>query len=505
MQMGENVIEMSKINKSFSGVKVLYDVDFELKKEVLGLVGKNGAGKSTLMKILFGVEKADSGSLKILEEQFDPTRPVKGQNRNIAMIFQEFSLIPTLTVAENVFLYNLQKNKFGLLDKNSCRKEAQKILKSLHVKIDPDVKINELSVAEKQSVEIAKAFSEQKKILIMDEPTAALSSDQIDLLFQIIRKLKSQGISIVYISHNLRQIFEICDRIMVIKDGRNVFTCNTDETDMENVISGITGLEQSKIGAQIKAETSEKKITKDITPLLKVEHLRYGNKVLDVSFALYPGEILGIAGLTGSGRTEILESIFGVNKDLSGKIIIKGEEFKKPTPKKALEKGLILIPDERQVKGLVLGHSVMHNIILPILHKLKELLFLNRKKSRTVAKELVGKLNVVTAGIDQKVVSLSGGNQQKVVLSKAISTDSNILLLDDPILGIDVESKQEIAKIIKNYVASGQSAAILVSSELEMISEVCDRVLVVRDGKVLNELQKSKGEDLSEAKLLSLV
>jgi ribose transport system ATP-binding protein len=503
--MSKNIIEMSKINKSFSGVQVLYNVELELKKEVLGLVGKNGAGKSTLMKILFGVEKADTGTLKIFGEQFDPTRPLKGQNRNIAMIFQEFSLIPTLTVAENIFLYNLHKNKIGFLDKDRCRKDAQKILNSLHVKIDTDVKVNELSVAEKQSVEIAKALSEQKKILIMDEPTAALSSDQIDFLFQIIRKLKAQEISIVYISHNLRQIFEICDRIMVIKDGRNVFTRNTNETDMKNVIIGITGLEQTRAVAQIKAETSIKKDSMDLAPLLNVEHLSYGNKVFDVSFPLYPGEILGVAGLTGSGRTEILESIFGVNKDISGRIFINGEELKNNTPKRALEKGLILIPDERQIKGLVLGHSVMYNIILPILNKLKEFLLLNKKKSRSVTKELVGKLNVVTTDIDQKVLSLSGGNQQKVVLSKAISTDSNILLLDDPFLGIDVESKQEIAKIIKSFVASEQSAAILVSSELEMISEICDRVMVLRDGKVLNELQKSKGDDLSESKLLSLV
>jgi ribose transport system ATP-binding protein len=505
MYMRENVIEMFKINKSFSGVKVLFDVDLELKREVLGLVGKNGAGKSTLMKILFGVEKADSGILRILEEEFDPSKPVKGQNRNIAMIFQEFSLIPTLTVAENIFLYNLQKNRFGLLDKESCRREAQEVLQSLHVKIDPDIRINELSVAEKQSVEIAKALSEQKKILIMDEPTAALSSDQINFLFEIIRKLKVQEIAIVYISHNLRQIFEICDRIMVIKDGRNVFNSETANTDMESVIRGITGVEQYRVRTQIDGKIGKIPIKKKLAPLLEIRNLHYGGKVRDVNFSLYPGEILGIAGVTGSGRTEILESIYGIHRTFTGKIFIKGEEFKKPNPKRALQKGLILIPDERQVKGLVLGHSVMHNMILPILYVLRKLFFLNIGKSRAISKDLVGKLNIVTAGIDQRVMSLSGGNQQKIVLSKAISTDSNILLLDDPILGIDVESKQEIANIIKNYVASGQNAAILVSSELEMISDLCHRILIVRDGIVVNELEKNGSGELSEAKLLSLV
>jgi ribose transport system ATP-binding protein len=504
--MGSDAARMEGIDKSFSSVQVLFDVGLVLKPhEVLGLVGKNGAGKSTLMKILYGVERADRGTITALGESYDPTRIHKGQSKNIAMIFQEFSLIPTLNVAENIFLSQLQKTRLGLLDKGQCRIEAGDLLKTLHLDIDPDVYVHELSVAEKQSVEIAKALSEQKKILIMDEPTAALTSDQVSHLFRILRNLKEQGISIIYISHNIRQIFEICDRITIIKDGRNVHTSHTGETNTDAVIGGITGTTQAELGEQIRERTKEARIRRNLQPLLKVDNLHFQHKVKGVSFEIYPGEIVGIAGLTGSGRTEILEAIYGINTIREGRIFVDGEEVRRLKPYRALRKGVILIPDERQVKGLILEHSVMYNMILPILRKIRGFLFLRPKKGRTVSRELARRLNVVASSIDQRVASLSGGNQQKVVLSKAISTDSKILLLDDPTLGVDVESKQEIAKIVREYVASGKKAALFVSSELEMISEVCDRVLVLRDGRIVGALEKSENEVISESRLLSLV
>jgi ribose transport system ATP-binding protein len=499
------VVEMSGISKSFTGVGVLHEVNLDLKEEVLGLVGKNGAGKSTLMKILFGVERADRGSIRVLEDEFESARSIRGQNRNIAMIFQEFSLIPTLTVAENIFLNNLQKNKIGFLDKERCRRDAAEILTSLHVNIDPDFKVQALSVAEKQSVEIAKALSENKKIVIMDEPTAALSSDQVDFLFGVIRKLKSQGISIIYISHNLRQIFEICDRISVIRDGRNVLTSRTEDTDLEGIIGGITGISQTLSSWRVSIEKKEGEKERKSVPLLSVENLACGNKVHGVSFDVFPNEVVGLAGLTGSGRTEILESIYGVYRFQSGAIGVRGSKLKRLSPDRALKRGLILIPDERQVKGLVLSHSVMSNMILPVLKRMKRTLFLNMGMCREFAQELVDKLKVVTSGLEQRVSSLSGGNQQKVVLSKAVSTSSNVLLLDDPTLGIDVQSKQEIAKLIREYVSAGENAALFVSSELEIVSDVCDRVLVLRDGKIVAELSRKRGDDLSESKLLSLV
>ncbi len=503
--MSDRVVEMRGISKSFSGVGVLHEVNLDLGEEVLGLVGKNGAGKSTLMKILFGVERADRGSIRVMEEKFETPRSVKGQNRNIAMIFQEFSLIPTLTVAENIFLNNLQKNRAGLLDKERCRRDAAEILDSLRVSMDPDSKVQNLSVAEKQSVEIAKALSEKKRVVIMDEPTAALSSDQVDFLFRVIRKLKSQGISIIYISHNLRQIFEICDRISVIRDGRNVLTSRTGDTDLESIIGGITGISQSLSSWGVSIEKKEVEREQKTVPLLSVENLTCGNRVRGVSFDLFPNEVVGLAGLTGSGRTEILESIYGAFRFQSGEVGVRGSKLKRLSPDRALKHGLILIPDERQVKGLVLSHSVMSNMILPVLKRMKRTFFLNMGRCREFAQELVDRLKVVTSGLEQRVSSLSGGNQQKVVLSKAVSTSSNVLLLDDPTLGIDVQSKREIAKLIREYVSAGENAALFVSSELEIVSELCDRVLVLRDGKIAAELSRKRGDDLSESKLLSLV
>jgi ribose transport system ATP-binding protein len=507
--MDDALLEMNGINKSFRGVQVLHDVHLAMKSEVLGLVGKNGAGKSTLMKILYGVEKADSGTIRILGEEHASARLAGTRKKNIAMIFQEFSLIPTLTVAENIMLSNLPRNLFHLVDKRRCRREALATLAALHVDVNPDAKVKTLSVAEKQSVEIAKAVSEKKKVLIMDEPTAALSSDQISSLFTLIRELKSKGISIIYISHNLRELFQICDRIMILKDGKNVSTLKASETDIQSVIAAITGtdvLEQEQmIRKNISALGTRPRDEAHSRPLLRVQNLSFMNKVKNITFSVYPGEVLGIAGLTGSGRTELLESIFGINKISEGDLFIKENPWRDPSPRKAMELGLCLIPDERQVKGLVLEHSVRYNSTLPIIDMLKYWIFLSSRKSAAMALSLAKKLNIVASSIDQKVESLSGGNQQKVVISKAIAAESDILLLDDPTVGVDVESKQEIAAIVRAYVESGERAAVFVSSELEMIAEICDRVLLMRAGRIVTELTRASGEDITESKLLSLV
>ena len=388
--MAEALLKMNGINKSFRGVQVLHDVHLELKSEVLGLVGKNGAGKSTLMKILYGVEKADSGTIRILGEEQASGKFSGVRKKNIAMIFQEFSLIPTLNVAENIMLSNLPRNIFGLVDKGKCRKAALATLAALHVDIDPDAKVKTLSVAEKQSVEIAKAVSEKKNVLIMDEPTAALSADQISSLFTLIRELKSQGISIVYISHNLRELFQICDRVMILRDGRNVGTLKTSETDIQSVIAAITGtnvLEQEQlIRENINAHRGRPQDEGHARPLLRVAELSYADKLKNISFSVYPGEVLGIAGLTGSGRTELLESIFGINRISGGRLFFREDPWEDVSPRRAMKLGLYLIPDERQVKGLVLEHSVRRNPTLPIIDRLKSWIFLSNGKSAAMAR-----------------------------------------------------------------------------------------------------------------------
>lgn len=502
--MSNAIIHMESINKSFNDVQVLFDVYFDLKEnEVLGLVGKNGAGKSTLMQVLFGVLPVDSGTIEVFGKKRDHSKHGLRQDENIAMIFQEFSLIPTMKVHENIFLHNMPKNRLGFLDTRKSRDLATEILhKMLHIDIDPNESAGNLSVAMKQMVEIAKALSENKKIIIMDEPTSALTSEQVDRLFQVINKLRSQGISIIFISHNLRQIFEICNRITVIKDGKNVLTSETGKIDIDTVVEKITGgtLDKNKDQKPFSATAD-----KGTRPLLQVDGLCYGTKIKDVSFDLYPGEVLGIAGLTGSGRTEILETLFGVNTPDRGTILFKGKGVKNLFPAKAIRHGVILIPDERQVKGLILDHTIMNNMALHVLKKIKQRLFISKKKGKKIAEKLSKDLQLVSQGVDVPVSSLSGGNQQKVVFSRTFARSSSILLLDDPTLGIDVETKQEIGKMVQEYVSNRKSAAILVSSELEIIAGICSRVLILREGKIVNEITNDKNETITEGKLVTLV
>jgi len=498
-------VKVQKVNKSFDGVKVLHDIDLTLKEgEVLGLVGKNGAGKSTLVKILYGVEKSDSGDIEIFNKKLDHSKSAYFQRQNIAMIFQEFSLIPTLTVAENIFLHDLPKNKLRFLDIKRCRKMARGILDSINIDINLNELVENLSVSSKQSVEIAKALSQNCRILIMDEPTSALSAEQVEVLFKIIRSLKKHHVSIIYISHNIRQVFEICDRITIIRDGRNILTSSVKDTKMDTVVYSITGAETKENMGYNYSRKSRKK-NENLKSILETQNINFGNKVHNISLKLYPGEILGIAGSTGSGRTELLETIFGINRLGKGSIYIKGKGVSKISPNEALKHGLILVPDDRQIKGLVIIHSVLNNMILPILNKVMSLFFINNKKSINIAEHLVKKLNIKVANLNQSASGLSGGNQQKVVLSKAISKESQILLLDDPILGIDIESKREIAGIIKEYVASGERAAILVSSEMDMIADICDRILILRNGEIINEVENNTINRITEEKLLTLV
>lgn len=497
------IIKMSKINKSYSGVKVLFDVDYDLMQgEIHGLVGKNGAGKSTLMKILFGVEVCDSGGIEIFGVKGVSGKSTYEQHESIAMIFQELSLIPTLTVAQNVFLTNPPKSNFFLLDLKKCNQLTRDVLKELNVIIDPDEVVENLSVADKQVVEIAKVIEQQKKILIMDEPTTSFTVNQMEIFFKIIKGLKNQGVSIIYISHNLGHIFKVCDRITIIRDGRNISTSRVKDITMETVIEGMTG--SSKKEGKIEKDEVVKR-NKNKEPLLKVQNISFGQRVSSVSFELYPGEVLGIAGLTGSGRTELLESIYGINRLEKGCIFIEGKKIPVLTPGQSLEIGLSLVPDERQIKGLVVSQSVSENIVLPIIDKMKRILFIRTKKILSIVRSMIGKLKIVVADVNQAVISLSGGNQQKVVLAKSFAANSNILLMDDPTLGIDVESKQEIVEIVRKYVVSGEKGVIIVSSELEVLEDICDRVLIMKQGNIVDEIENTINEKITENRLISLI
>ncbi|MGN8769539.1 sugar ABC transporter ATP-binding protein [Paenibacillus barengoltzii] len=483
--MDRNVLEMKGISKAFNGVKVLQNVDFSLKKgEVHALMGGNGAGKSTLMKILTGVYNADQGEIYIDGEPVSIKSFEDAQKNKISMIFQEFSLIPTLTVSQNIFLGREAKTAAGLLDDKENEHKTERLLHELGVNIKPTELVQNLGVGYWQMTEIAKALSQEAKILIMDEPTSSLTKSETEILFSFIRRLKEKDYSIIYISHRMDEIFQICDRVTVMRDGKKVTTEVIAETDMDTVIQHIVGMEFNKA-----FEWKERSYSTDLTPVLEVKKLTSGTKVKDVSLRVYPGEIVGIAGLMGSGRTELLRAIFGIAPIESGEILIEGKPKKIGSVRDAIEAGLALIPEDRRMQGLVLQHSVKENMILPMLSKLKKGLLLDDRKSNQISERFVRKLNIKTDGIFKQVNLLSGGNQQKIVLAKWLANEPTVLLLDEPTIGVDIGAKTEIIDIVREMADSGKGI-VVVSSELPELLALSDRVIVLHEGRVKRELDR---------------
>lgn len=390
--MEKNVLEMKNIFKSFNGINVLNSVNFSVRKgEVHALMGGNGAGKSTLMKILTGVYKSDGGDILINGEKVIINDMKDSRRNHISMIFQEFSLIPTLTVAQNIFLSRESKSSLGLLNDKEAIHKTKELMKELEVDINPNELVGNLGVGYWQMTEIAKALSQDAQILIMDEPSSSLTKNETEILFNFINKLKNKGISIIYISHRMEEIFEVCDRITILRDGKNVITENIKDIKMEKVVQNIVGLEMDKA-----FEWVERTNDTDRDPIMEVKNLASGRRVQNVSFKLYPGEIVGIAGLMGSGRSETARAIFGMDPIDNGEIYIKGEKKSIKSSRDAIKSGLALIPEDRRVQGLVLDHSVKDNMILPILSKVKKGLTINNKKANEISEQLVRKLNIKT-------------------------------------------------------------------------------------------------------------
>jgi ribose transport system ATP-binding protein len=476
---------MKNISKSFNGITVLDSVDFSVKKgEVHALMGGNGAGKSTLMKILTGVYTADQGEIFIEGKKVSIQNTDDARDNYISMIFQEFSLIPTLTVAQNIFLTRESKTSTGLLNDKECIAKTRELLRELEVDIDPNEIVGNLGVGYWQMTEIAKALSQETKILIMDEPTASLTKKETEILFSFINQLKAKGYAIIYISHRMDEILEICDRITILRDGKHVATEDCKQIELDTVIQHIVGSGMDKA-----FEWKERTYSTDVTPVLEVKHLSSGTKVQDVHFKLYPGEILGVAGLMGSGRSEMVRAIFGIDQKESGDIFINGQKQTIESPSDAVEAGLTLIPEDRRMQGLVLEHSVKENIILPILSKVKKGLLLDDKKANDIANEFVKKLNIKTDDIFKTTKLLSGGNQQKIVLAKWLANDPTVLMLDEPTIGVDIVAKTEIVDVIRELADSGK-AILVISSELPELLALSDRVLIMHDGKIVKELKR---------------
>jgi ribose transport system ATP-binding protein len=486
----EVVLAARGITKSFDGVRVLHGVDFDLRRgEVHGLIGQNGAGKSTLVKILSGAYEADDGVIEI--EGMESTSAASGVDpRAIAMVFQEFSLVPTMTVAQNVVLGREPRGRTGLIDDAESARIATTALAQLGSSIDPRRLVADLSVGSRQLVEIAKAISREARILILDEPTASLAIGEIRILTEAIEQLTANGISVIYISHHLDEVVEICDRVTVIRDGRVTLSTASGETSMSQIIEAILG---RSLESALTWQPHE--VDRSATPLFRVSGLS-NDRLEGISFDLHRSEILGIAGLLGSGRTELLRALVAIDPISTGDIEVDGRSTRIRSPRDAIRHGIALVPEDRMRAGLVADHSVRQNILMAAWDRYSTAGFIRDGEASSAAADLVRELGIRTTGLGQAVRRLSGGNQQKVVVAKNLSVAPTILLLDDPTVGIDIGSKREILMQVRDLASSG-CGVLLISSELEELSGLADRVLVMRRGRIARIFDRSAGDDLS--------
>ncbi len=482
--MGEYIAELSHISKSFPGVKALDDVSFNLKSgEVLALLGENGAGKSTLMKVLSGVYTRDEGEVRIFDQLVGDLTPKKAQELGVAIIHQELNMCAHLTVAENIFLAR-EKTHSGILSNKEMNKEAATILKRLNIDIDPTTTVGDLAVSKQQMVEIAKALSTDAKILIMDEPTSALTSNEIDDLFKIIRKLKLEGCGVVYISHRLEELQYIVDRVTIMRDGRFIASMDYKDTTMAEIISNMVGHEIKEKFPRISCERGKK--------IFEVKNLNAGKMVRDVNFELYEGEIVGIAGLMGAGRTETTRAIFGVDPKESGEIFLDGKKIVIDKPMDAIRAGIVLAPEDRKKDGLCVKLSVNDNIALPNLDLLcNQFGVVDRKKEKVMTEKAVKSLTIKLPNSEVDAGTLSGGNQQKVVVAKWLARNSRVVIFDEPTRGIDVAAKVEIYNLMNELKKQG-IGVLFVSSEMPEVMGISDRILVMCDGKITGEVPTSE-------------
>jgi len=488
----DDILIMKNIIKKYPGVIALKNVNFSCKEaEVHALVGENGAGKSTLVKILSGTSLPTSGEIYFKGKKFEAHTAQESHNAGISIIFQEFNLIPEMNATENIFL-GREITQMGIIKYSLMYQEAKKIFESLGIDIPLTVPIKKLGIAQKQAVEIAKALSIKASLLIMDEPTAPLMSAEIKCLFNMIRILKSKGVTIVYISHRLEEIFKIADRVTVLKDGEYVGTRN-----IESV--GIATLIKMMVGRTIK-NIYPKKVRKTGEKILEVKNLNKKRVINKISFSLYKGEVLGIAGLVGSGRTELVSAIFGADKADSGVICIEGKNLRINEPVDAIKNGIGFVPEDRKTQGLFLSLSVRNNITITILKMLVRHNFIRGEREKKLVSYFIDQLKISTPSLEAKVVNLSGGNQQKVVLAKWLAKKCKILILDEPTRGVDVGVKFEFYNLIRKMASEGL-AIIMISSELEEVIGLADRIIVMREGKIVHKF--SCDEEITKEKILN--
>ncbi len=475
------ILELEDISKIYPGVVALDKVSLQFEEgEVHALMGENGAGKSTLIKVISGAITPNGGKIKVGGQEYSKMTPQLAKNNGIAVIYQDINLIQPMSVAENIFFGN---HKSKLFSKKKLCKLAQELFDEYGFDLNPAVPVASLSSANQQLVEICKAISNDAKIMIMDEPTAALASHEVDLLFSIIRKLKAKGVTIVYISHRLDEVFEVSDRISILRDGQYVSTVNTSETSRGQLISLMVGRELGASHPPRANEPGEEVV-------LKVENLT-GNSVENINFELHRGEILGIAGLVGAGRTEMAELICGSKKIESGTIEINGQPVKIKSPKDALDNRIGLIPEDRKKDGCILSNSVLFNTTMLCDKDYMKFGVISKKKRKAIAEKYKDALRIKVPNVNQSVSNLSGGNQQKVIVAKTMAADMDIIFFDEPTKGIDVGAKYEIYELMNEMTAAGKSI-VMISSDMEEILGVSDRIIVLCEGEVGGEITKDK-------------
>lgn len=491
--MNDTIVSMENICKSFPGVKALDHVRFELRSgEVMALLGENGAGKSTLMKVLSGVYTRDEGKVEIFGREYGDMNPKQAQEAGVAIIHQELNMCRHLSVTENMFL-GREKVKGMVLSNKEMEEEARKILDELKIDLDPHQVVGDLPVSKQQMVEIAKALSTHAKILIMDEPTSALTAREIEDLFRIIHNLREKGCGIVYISHRLEELQSIVDRVTIMRDGQYITSMNFRDTTLDEIIANMVGREIKEKFPRVSCEKGKK--------VLEVKNLNAGRMVRDVDFSLYEGEIVGFAGLMGAGRTETTRAIFGIDAKESGQIFLDGREVAIHKPEDAIQAGIVLAPEDRKKDGLCTKLSIRHNIALPNLDLLcNKMGVVSRSREDEMCRKVVDDLKVKTPNVDVNAGNLSGGNQQKVVVGKWLARNSRVVIFDEPTRGIDVAAKVEIYNLMNQLKQQG-IAVMFVSSEMPEVMGIADRIVVMCDGRITGELM---AEEATQNSILTL-
>ena len=485
-------VRMTGISKSFGGVRALENVNFEVRAgEVHALLGGNGAGKSTILKVLNGVHVPDAGDIEVDGKPLTVHTPEASRAAGIAMNFQEMSLIPTLTVAQNVFLTREARDRRGMIDDDALVRDARAIFDMLEVRVDPRAIVGDLGAGQKQLTEIAKAISQKARVLILDEPSTALAVSDVERLFVFLRKLQAEGVAIVYVSHRMDEIAQIADRATILRDGKHVITAPLVDLPVGTMIEYIVGKKSKGLSDVVRGEVTRGEV------LLQLDAVTGLHKPEDVSFALHRGEVLGLAGLLGSGRSALARVIAGVEPAVAGDITIKGQKVAIRCPADAIAQGVALVPEARATQGIIPAQSVADNMVMAVIGRISRRGIVDRAQARVITDQMIARLSVKTASRDHAVSTLSGGNQQKVVIGKWLATDPDILILDEPTAGIDIGSKAEIIRLVRDLAKAGKGV-IVISSELSELLTACDRILVMADGRAHQMLDRADLDDPAE-------